>query len=94
MPMPQNLIPDYPIRDSLLGVIGDNRGSDFYYTVGTYPAVKISGELVMIDEGMDKVTPEQAEQFALSLITKLQYDQLLKTKNLDFSFMFQEYRFR
>lgn len=27
------MIPDYGPRDALLGVVGDNKGSDFYYTV-------------------------------------------------------------
>lgn len=92
--MDHTLIPDFPMRDALLGVIGDNKGSDLYYTVGTYPAIKISGELVMINEDMSIITPEQAQQFAQSLMTQSQQDQLLKTKNLDFSFEFQEYRFR
>ena len=59
-----------------------------YFTVGTYPAIKISGELVMINEDMEIITPEDAEKFAHSLITKAQRDQLLVTKNLDFSFEF------
>jgi twitching motility protein PilT len=48
----------------------------------------------MINEETSIITPEQAEKFALSLISKEQHEQLLQTKNLDFSFMFQEYRFR
>ncbi len=92
--MENTLIPEYGIRDALLGVITDNKGSDFYYTVGTFPAVKISGEIILIDEEMEIITPEDAESFAKSLMTKEQHEQLLRTKNLDFSFMFQEFRFR
>jgi Tfp pilus assembly pilus retraction ATPase PilT len=92
--MEHTLIPDFPMRDALLGVIGDNKGSDFYYTVGAFPAVKISGELIMINEEMEIITPEQSENFAKSLITKEQHEQLLRTKNLDFSFEFHNYRFR
>jgi Tfp pilus assembly pilus retraction ATPase PilT len=92
--MENTLIPDYGLRDALLGVITDNKGSDFYYTVGTYPAVKISGEIILIDEEMAIITPEDTEKFAKSLITEEQHEQLLETKNLDFSFMFQEFRFR
>lgn len=44
------MISEYPERDALLGVIIDNKGSDFYYTVGTYPAIKISGEIISINE--------------------------------------------
>jgi twitching motility protein PilT len=88
------MIPDYGPRDALLGVVGDNKWSDFYYTVGTYPAVKISGEIIRIDEEMMLITPEEAKLFAQSLITVEQHDQLLRTKNLDFSFKFQDFRFR
>ena len=86
--------PHHPQRDALLNVMIDNRGSDFYYTVGTYPGIKISGEIVMIDDGIEIITPYDAEMFAKGLITHEQHEALLKTKNLDFSFQFQSSRFR
>ncbi|MDD2487198.1 MAG: PilT/PilU family type 4a pilus ATPase [Candidatus Gracilibacteria bacterium] len=88
------LLRNHPIRDALLGVIIDNKGSDFYYTVGTFPAIKISGEIVYINEEIEIVTPDDTEKFAKSIITQDQYDKLVKTKNLDFSFLFQGSRFR
>ena len=88
------MIPAHPMRDALLGVVIDNRVSDFYYTVGTHPGAKISGEIAHIDEGIDKITPEEAKSFAQSLITFEQHEQLLRTKNLDFSFEFNGARFR
>ncbi len=89
-----SMIPAHPMRDALLGVVIDNRVSDFYYTVGTHPGAKISGEIVHIDEGIEKITPEEAKSFAQSLITFEQHEQLLRTKNLDFSFEFNGARFR
>lgn len=88
------MLRNYAIRDALLGVIIDNRWSDFYYTVWTYPAIKISWEIVYINEEVDIVKPEDTENFAKSIITQDQYDKLIKTKNLDFSFLFQGARFR
>ncbi len=88
------MITDYPQRDALLGVIIDNKGSDFYYTVGTYPAIKISGEIILVNEGIEVITPVTARDFAQSLITNEQHEKLLATKNLDFSFQFQDSRFR
>jgi Tfp pilus assembly pilus retraction ATPase PilT len=88
------MIPDYPQRDALLGVVIDNKGSDFYYTVGTYPAIKISGEIILVNEGIDIITADTARDFAQSLINDEQHAKLLETKNLDFSFMFQDSRFR
>ncbi|MCK9272876.1 PilT/PilU family type 4a pilus ATPase [Candidatus Gracilibacteria bacterium] len=88
------MIKDYPIRDALLGVVIENKGSDFYYTVGTYPAIKISGEIILVNEGIEKVTSEDTKNLAKSLITSEQHEKLLETKNLDFSFLFQGSRFR
>ena len=88
------MIKDYSVRDALLWVVIENKWSDFYYTVGTYPAIKISGEIVSINEWIEKVTSEDTKNFAKSLITAEQHEKLLETKNLDFSFLFQGSRFR
>lgn len=92
--MLNSMISDYPERDGLLGVIIDNKGSDFYYTVGTYPAIKISGEIILVNEDVEIITPVAARDFAQSLITEDQHNKLLEMKNLDFSFQFQDSRFR
>ncbi|MDD4530968.1 MAG: PilT/PilU family type 4a pilus ATPase [Candidatus Gracilibacteria bacterium] len=88
------ILKNYSVRDALLGVMLDNKGSDFYYTVGAYPAIKISGEMVYINEGVEKITPEETVNFAKSLLTNEQFEKLKLTKNLDFSFLFQGVRFR
>ncbi len=89
-----SLIPNYPMRDSLLQVMIDNRWSDFYYTVWTYPWIKVSWEIVLINEWIEKITPEDAERLAKSLMTQEQSEKLDATKNLDFSFEFNWSRFR
>lgn len=43
---------------------------------------------------MEIITPVTARDFAQSLITPEQHEKLLETKNLDFSFQFQDSRFR
>ncbi len=86
--------PAHPMRDSLLRVMIDNKWSDFYYTVWTFPWIKVSGEIVMIDQWIEKISPEDAQNMAESIITKEQHDKLMKTQNLDFSFEFQGSRFR
>lgn len=88
------VIKEYAPRDALLWVVIDNVGSDFYYTVGAYPAIKISGEIVSINDGIEIVSADDAKNFALSLINEEQHKKLLATKNLDFSFLFQDARFR
>lgn len=88
------ILKDYPMRDSLLGVMIDNKWTDFYYTINTYPAIKVSWEIVYINEWIEKVTWRDTENFAKSLITADQYKKLIEMKNLDFSFAFQWSRFR
>lgn len=92
--MEHSILPEYPIRDALLWVIIDNKWSDFYYTVNSFPAIKISGEIVYVDEWMERITALDAENFAKSLLTEEQWEKLHRTKNLDFSFLFQASRFR
>lgn len=88
------ILKEYSVRDALLWVMIDNKWSDFYYTVWTYPAIKISWEIVYINEWVDRITPEETEKFAKSLISSEQLEKLNTEKNLDFSFMFQWNRFR
>lgn len=43
---------------------------------------------------MEPITPQDSENFAKSLINESQHQKLLQTKNLDFSFSYQDSRFR
>ncbi len=85
---------DHKIKDQLLQVMIDNEGSDIYITAWTYPWIKISWEIIKIDEGMEKFTWKDTMEFAQSVITEEQHEQLLETKNLDFSFSHGNRRFR
>ena len=59
-----------------------------YITVGTYPAIKIAGEITSIDEDIESFTYKDTLEFSQSLINEKQHERLLKEKNLDFSFSF------
>lgn len=85
---------NYVFRDQLLQVMIDNEGSDMYLTVWTFPSIKISWDIVRIDEWLEKLTYNDTKEFALSIITQEQLESLLKTKNLDFAFTFSQRRFR
>lgn len=85
---------DFLLKDQLLQVMIDNEGSDMYITVNTYPAIKIGGDIIRIDDGLDKLTPQDTLEFTQSLVTQEQYDALVKNQNLDFSFTFWGRRFR
>lgn len=91
----QNVIKtEHAMRDQLLQVMIDNRGSDMFITVGTYPAIKISGEITSIDQDVEAFTWKDTFEFAQSLIDEKQHDRLQKEKNLDFSFSYAGARFR
>lgn len=85
---------DYVLRDQLLQVMIDNEWSDMYITVGTYPSIKIWGDIVKIDEWIERLTYEDTKEFTESIITEKQHLSLLKDKNLDFAFSFSGRRFR
>ena len=92
--MEQVIREDHLLKDQLLQVMIDNEWSDMYITVGTYPAIKIGGEIVSIDDWIDIFTPEDTLEFTKSIVTEKQLEDLDKTKNLDFSFTYWERRFR
>lgn len=88
------MLPEHDFKDQILRVMMDNEWSDLYITVGTYPWVKIHGEIVSIDEDVKPLTPDDTRDFAQSLITRGQHEALLLDKNLDFAFSFNGRRFR
>jgi len=85
---------EHIMRDQLLQVMIDNKGSDMYVTVGTHPAIKISWEITSLDEDIEPFTWKDTFEFAQSLIDEKQHDRLQEEKNLDFSFSFAWARFR
>jgi twitching motility protein PilT len=86
--------PEHIIRDQLLQVMADAEGSDMYITVWTFPAIKIGGQIVSVDEGVEKMTSKDTLEFAESLITQKQHDDLIAEQNLDFAFSFWKRRLR
>jgi len=85
---------DYLLKDQLLQVMIDNEWSDMYITVWTYPAIKIGGDILRVDDWVDILTWKDTFEFTQSLVTEKQHDMLIKNKNLDFSFWLLDRRFR
>ncbi len=85
---------EHSMRDQLLQVMIDNKWSDIFITVGTYPAIKIAWEITSIDDGIHKFLWKDTFEFAQSIIDEKQHERLLKEKNLDFSFSYAGARFR
>lgn len=88
------MIEDFMLKDQLLQIMIDNEGSDMYITVNTFPAIKIGGDILRVDDGIEKLTWKDTSDFAKSLITEEQHERLIREQNLDFSFSFAERRFR
>lgn len=79
--------PDHLFRDQILQLMIDNKWSDLYMTVWTYPAIKIAWEIVKIDAwNIEPLKWKDTMEFSQSLITEKQHDFLVKNRNLDFSF--------
>lgn len=85
---------EHSMRDQLLQVMIDNKWSDMFVTVWTHPAIKISGEITSIDDGIDEFSWKDTFEFAQSIIDEKQHEKLVKNKNLDFSFSYAGARFR
>lgn len=92
--MEQTIIKDHKIKDMLIQVMIDNEWSDIYITTWTYPAIKIWGAIIKIDEWIEPFMPKDTQEFAESIITTSQKERLLKERNLDFSFSHMNRRFR
>ena len=92
--MHDNIKPEHFFRDQLLQVMIDNNWSDLYLTVGTFPSIKIAWEIVKIDSWLEKMTWKDTMEFAQSLITEKQHYNLVKNRNLDFSFQYMWRMFR
>lgn len=88
------ILKENKLKDQLLQVMIDNNWSDMYITIWTYPAIKIDWEIISINENIDKLKWKDTLEFAQSIIDKKQHDELIKNKNLDFSFSFNNRRFR
>lgn len=86
--------PEYTLRDQLLQVMIDNEWSDMYITFWAYPSIKIGWEIIKIDDGIEKLDEVTTREFAQSIITEKQQDELLKNKNFDFAFFFSGRRLR
>lgn len=92
--MEKFILEENKLKDQLLQVMIDNNWSDMYITVWSYPAIKIWGEIIDIDEWTYKLKWKDTLEFTQSIIDELQHEELIKTKNLDFSFSYWNRRFR
>lgn len=70
--------------EKLLIWAGEQRASDIHLTVESPPVLRIDGSLVRLEQ--EKLSPEDLEQFALSLMTMEQSQRFKEQGELDFSY--------
>lgn len=88
------ILEEYKFAEQLLQVMIDNEWSDLYVTVWTFPSIKIGWEIVKVADGISELTPIDTKNFAESLISYKQREELVQGRNLDFAFSFSWRRFR
>lgn len=64
-------------------------GSDIHLIVGSPPMVRVDGKLLPV-EGAPPLTPAEAENLILPLMTQEQKDYVAVNKELDFGYQFQD----
>jgi len=71
----------------------DRKASDLHLVVGLPPALRIDGQLIYI-ENKTKITKKEMEQMAFSIIDSSQKERFISTRDLDFGYELDNFRFR
>lgn len=69
----------------LLQILIERKGSDLHLVTGSYPCVRINGELVFLTSE-EILTPEKCEELVFSVFEPEQKELFLNNKEIDFSF--------
>lgn len=78
----------------LIMIVVKEGASDFHITVGRHPTFRVSGSLVPLVK-KPVLSPKDAEGLIFSMLDEEKKSTLIKNKELDFSFMFEDkVRFR
>ncbi|MGH2688794.1 MAG: type IV pilus twitching motility protein PilT, partial [Actinomycetota bacterium] len=75
--------------DALLQTLWDRGGTDLLLTVGAPPMLRIDGLMQRLD-GADPLDPEEIERLMKAVLTDNQLQELVASKEIDFSFDWQE----
>jgi twitching motility protein PilT len=69
----------------MLEIMIEKNASDLHVTVGAKPKIRVSGDLIDIEE-YDALTPSSAQNLCYSIMTELQKKKLEENFDVDFSF--------
>ncbi len=75
--------------NNLLSVTAQQGASDLHLSVGRYPTLRVDGKLIPLQKE-EPLNKEAAEGLIFAMLTPEQKDQLLKDKELDFSYSFED----
>ena len=80
--------------DDLLRIMIDREASDLHIKVGSPPGLRIDGDLLPMED-LPPLTPDDAEQLAMSIMDDNNKRKFAEDKELDFAYTFSDmYRFR
>ncbi|MEP7167375.1 MAG: type IV pilus twitching motility protein PilT [Candidatus Woesebacteria bacterium] len=80
--------------EDMLSLCIKNGASDLHLIVGSFPCLRVNGDLVPI-EGEPLLVAERSQELIFGLLTQELKDQLLVNKEVDFSYQFKDFgRFR
>ena len=83
----------FPDITTLCGELVIKKASDLLLVAGVPPSLKLNGEIVRL--AMPILTPEAVKDYAQEMMTDVQWEQYLQTKEADFSIFMPEWgRFR
>lgn len=71
----------------------DEGASDIHLSSGTFPALRVHGELNYIMTS-EQFTREALEKFISEILTEAQFERFMRTGDLDFAFTYETQRFR
>jgi twitching motility protein PilT len=78
----------------LLAIVLEENASDLHISVGHYPTVRITGQLIPLAKEK-KIEPQDSQGLAFALLNDLQRKKLFEEKEIDFSYDFEgKARFR
>lgn len=75
---------------SLIETLVTERGSDLHISVGRYPAIRVSGQLISLAKDHPSTTEEVAGMLQIMLSTKAKYDAFLLNQEVDFAYQYRD----
>jgi len=79
--------------NELLKIAAEKKASDLHLTVGLPPIIRIDGTLSYIEK-KNKITAKEMRQMIFSMIDENQKDRFMSTREFDFGYEVENYRYR